>query len=121
MKRRPTGDFVVKVHFSDYFDVEPKVLFNHGAFHVSMINDLLLFIDPFLLFNSSKPGLHDEIIRYVRFLRDRSVAGELSEGLLRAWFTFPEVKQTWLGFSRVGNAGAGLGMDFARTLNGNLG
>lgn len=124
MRSQPTGGVVVKVHFSDYFNVESKVLYDYGAFNVSLINDLPLFVDPFLLFNSSKPeylALHDEIIQYVRFLRDRSAAGELSDGLLRAWFTFPEVKQTWLGFSRVGNAGAGLGMDFARTLNRNLG
>lgn len=36
------------------------------------------------------------------------------------WFTFREVKQTWLGFSKVGNDGRGLGLDFARALNQNL-
>ena len=76
----------VKVHFTDYFGVEPQVLFDYGAFNVSLINDLPLFVDPFLLFNSTKQeyrALHDEIIRYVRFLRDKSAEGELTEGLLR--------------------------------------
>jgi hypothetical protein len=113
----------LRIYFSDYFDVAPKMLAKYGAFNVSLINDLPLFIDPFLLFNSKKPeyrGLHEQIISYMRFLRDRSAAGPLSDGLLKAWFMFPEVKQTWLGFSRVGNAGAGLGIDFARTLHRNL-
>jgi hypothetical protein len=120
----PDARIEVKVHFTDYFTVDPTVLHAYGAFNVSLVNDLPLFIDPFLLFNSARSkyrALHDDIIQYVRFLRDKSAAGELTEGLLRAWFTFPEVKQTWLGFSGVGNAGAGLGMKFARTLNRNLG
>ena len=33
---------------------------------------------------------------------------------------FPEVKQNWLGFSRTGNAGHGLGKDFARALHSNF-
>lgn len=111
------------VYFSDVFGVDPASLEVHGAFNVSLINDLPLFIDPFLLFNSPKPeyqALHAEIIRYVRFLRDKSVAGEVPDGLLRAWFMFSEVKQNWLGFSKTGNSGSGLGMDFARSLNGSL-
>jgi hypothetical protein len=36
---------VVKVHFSDCFGVESKVLYDYGAFNVSLINDLPLFID----------------------------------------------------------------------------
>jgi hypothetical protein len=47
MKPRPKGGVVVKVHFSGYFEVEPKVLYDYGAFNVSLINDLPLFIDPF--------------------------------------------------------------------------
>src|ERR1022692_1619156 len=70
--------------------------------NISLVNDLPLFIDPFLLFNSRKPeyrALHDEIISYLRFLRDRAVEGTIDDGLLEAWFTFREVKQNWLGFS----------------------
>jgi hypothetical protein len=44
----------------------------------------------------------------------------VSEGLLRSWYCFPEVKQTWLGFSLEGNEGRGLGIDFARSLHANL-
>ena len=41
---------------------------------------------------------------------------ELSRGMLKSWFMFSEVKQTWLGFSLSGNAGRGLGPDFAKGL-----
>lgn len=113
----------MKVYFSDFFDVDPDVLHDYGAFNISLINDLPLFVDPFLLFNSPKEEyqrLHKEILRYVGFLRDRSMEGGLRAGLLHGWFTFSEVKQNWLGYSLVGNEGRGLGPDFARALNENL-
>lgn len=113
----------VNIYFSDYFEVRPEKLEGYGAFNVSLINDLPLFIDPFLLFNSKNlqyRKLHDEMIQYLRFLRDKSLGGKINDGLLNAWFMFSEVKQTWLGFSRVGNKGSGLGADFARALNKNL-
>jgi hypothetical protein len=113
----------MKVYFSDIFNVSPDVLEKYGAFNISLINDLPLFIDPFLLFNSTKPEyqrLHKEILRYVAFLRDRSVEQSVSKGLLISWYTFPEVKQTWLGYSEVGNSGRGPGLDFARAFDENL-
>lgn len=109
--------------FSDRFGVDPKVLGDYGAFNVSLITDLPLFIDPFLLFNSKKPeyqALHEEIIRYLVFLRDKAAKGVVDPGLLRAWYCFPEVKQTWLGFSESGNEGRGLGLDFAKALHSSL-
>ena len=114
---------MVNVHFSDFFETSPEVLEEYGAFNISLINDLPLFIDPFLLFNSEKPQyqkLHDDIIEYLRFLRDRAAGGPIHKGLLGAWFTFSEVKQNWLGYSLVGNEGRGLGMRFARALFQNL-
>ena len=114
---------MIKVHFSDFFGVEEGLLASYGAFNVSLVNDLPLFIDPFLLFNSNKEeyrNLHDEMIRYLRFLREKSERGIIPDGLLRAWFTFPEVKQNWFGYSLVGNQGSGLGMDFAESLRQNL-
>jgi hypothetical protein len=110
--------------FSDTFGVMPKALEAYGAFDISVINDLPLFIDPFLLFHSEKEEyqvLHRQIIDYLVFLRDRAAEGPVNEGLLRNWYCFPEVKQNWLGFSMVGNGGSGLGLDFARELHGNLG
>ena len=114
----------VQIYFSDFFDVSPALLEDYGAFDISLINDLPLFIDPFLLFNSRNPAyqrLRKEIIRYLRFLRDRSNPGSSDPGLLRAWYQFGEVKQTWLGFSEQGNCGSGLGPNFARGLHSTLG
>ena len=113
----------MKAYFSDFFCVTKADLDSHGAIDISLINDLPLFIDPFLLFSSDNKDyvkLHDDIIKYITFLRDRSNEGALSDGLIRHWFCFPEVKQNWLGFSKVGNSGSGLGKKFAIALNTNL-
>jgi len=95
----------------------------YGAFDISLINDLPLFIDPFLLFNSEKPeyqALHSEMIRYLSFLRDKSLSQSLTKPLISAWYSFPEFKQGWLGFSKFGNSGRGLGRKFAFSLYRNL-
>jgi hypothetical protein len=120
---QPSIEAPAQIYFTDFFEVPPEVLEEYGAFNISLINDLPLFIDPFLLFNSEKEEyqrLHEQIIQYVRFLRDKSVAGGIDEGLLKSWFMFSEVKQNWLGFSESGNAGSGLGPEFARALYRNL-
>ncbi len=114
---------LVRVYFSDYFYIPKETIEEYGAFDVSLINDLPLFIDPFLLFNSERPEykkLHENIITYLQFLRNASLNGQIDRGLLKAWFKFSEVKQNWLGFSISGNKGSGLGLDFARALNRNL-
>ena len=114
---------IMATFFDDNFEIDAAALERHGAFNVSLVNDLPLFIDPFLLFNSEKDeyrALHDQIIRYLVFLRDRAAAGPVNDGLLRAWYCFPEVKQNWLGFSLAGNGGTGLGIDFAHALHANL-
>ncbi len=111
------------VYFSDIFDVDPAIIEGYGAFNISLINDLPLFVDPFLLFNSEKEqyqALHGQILEYVRFLRDKSIEEGIRPGLLRSWFFFSEVKQNWLGYSLAGNGGSGLGIDFAKALNRNL-
>lgn len=108
---------------SDYFGVDADVFEDYGALNVSIVNDLPLFIDPFLLFHSDKQEyveLHEAIINYLVFLRDRAAAGPINDGELRNWYCFKEVKQNWLGFSVSGNGGAGLGMEFARNLHANL-
>jgi len=111
------------LYFSDIFEVSPKVLDKYGAFNISLVTDLPLFIDPFLLFNSKKreyQQLHDNIIKYLRFLKDKSSAGAVSPALLKSWYHFSEIKENWLGFCVTGNTGRGLGNDFARALNENL-
>lgn len=111
------------IYFSDVFGVNHAALESYGAFDVSLVNDLPLFVDPFLLFNSEKEEyqqLHDGMIRYMRFLKDVSLSETLRSGLIQAWFTFPEVRQNWLGYSYTGNRGHGLGSDFARVLHKNF-
>lgn len=111
------------LNFSDRFGIAPEVLAEYGAFDINLASDLPLFVDPFLLFNSSKPEyqeLHDEIIRYLTFLRDRA-SSDLDPGLVKAWYRFKEVKQNWLGFTLFGNDGLGLGAKFARALHASLG
>jgi hypothetical protein len=107
----------VKLYFSDFFDVAPSRIESYGAFNISLLSDLPLFVDPFLLFNSEKPeyqALHDAMIKYLRFLRDKSSERSLESGLIKALYTFPEVRQNWFGFSEVGNRGSGLGVRFAQ-------
>lgn len=109
--------------FSDYFRVDKDQLEVYGALDISLVADLPLFIDPFLLFNSKKPeyqNLHEKMITYLRFLHDKSVSHNVDEGLLAAWYRFKEVRQNWLGFSVDGNRGSALGADFARALNENF-
>lgn len=113
----------MNIYFADVFSVAPETLEEYGAFNVALVNDLPLFVDPFLLYDSPKAiyqELHDSIITYLCFLRDRATAGELTPGEISQWLLFKEVKQTWLGFSKTGNAGTGLGPDFARALARNL-
>ena len=56
---------MIKIYFSDFFNVDVTDLENYGAFNISLINDLPLFIDPFLLFGSKKEEyklLHKRIL-----------------------------------------------------------
>ena len=53
----PEAQPPVQIYFSDFFEVSQDTLRAHGAFNISLVNDLPLFIDPFLLFNSQKPSM----------------------------------------------------------------
>ncbi len=109
--------------FTDIFGVPTQTLDDYGALDVSLVADLPMFVDPFLLFNSDKPEyqeLHNQIVRYLKFLRDKSETGTISEGLLKEWYCFKEIKQNWLGYCELGNNGSGLGLDFAKALNTSL-
>lgn len=113
----------MELHFSQYFDIEPKVLRDYGAFDISVASDLPLFVDPFLLFNSEKDEyqqLHAEILKYLIFLRDKATA-DLDPALIKNLYRFKEVKQNWLGFTVLGNGGSGLGQGFAVALHSSLG
>jgi hypothetical protein len=114
----------MNIYFSDFFGVRKSELKKYGAFNISLVSDLPLFVDPFLLFNSKRPKyklLHSRMIDYLRFLKEKSEQGNADRDLLDAWYVFSEIKQNWLGFSGTGNRGRGLGRGFATALNENLG
>lgn len=109
----------IKIHFSDFFKVSHDLIENYGALDISLLSDNPAFVDPFLIFYSRKSeyqNLHKQIIEYILFLKKNSD----KNNYLESNYKFPEVKQTWLGYSRSGNKGRGLGPKFARELNKNL-
>lgn len=110
----------MKIYFSDFFNIEPSILEEYGAFNISLINDLPLFIDPFLLFGSKKTEykqLHNNILEYLTFLKSKSEIGITKIAEIKSWYLFPEVKQNWFGYSKVGNGGSGLGEKFATSFS----
>lgn len=112
------------LYFSNHFDVDPVLLKEYGALDISVVSDLPLFVDPFLLFNSENEGyqkLHEEILRYLRFLRDEAGGNGLDPATIEDLYCFEEVKQNWFGFTLLGNGGHGLGTDFAHALHEALG
>ncbi|GAA4411600.1 hypothetical protein ACFQV2_06040 [Actinokineospora soli] len=113
----------MELYFSEYYGIDVATLERYGAFDISVVTDMPLFVDPFLLFNSEKSeyqDLHDKIIDYLVFLKEKA-AGSLDPGLIRNWYRFKEVKQNWLGFTLLGNGGHALGDKFAHALHGSLG
>lgn len=114
----------MNLYFSDVFGVKPKTLARYGAFDISLVSDLPLFVDPFLIFNSRKRKyreLHRGIVRYLKFLYRQAKPQTLPPGLIASWYRFPEITENWLGFSETGNQGRGLGPKFAEALHSNLG
>ncbi|MFA4819130.1 MAG: hypothetical protein WC621_04795 [Patescibacteria group bacterium] len=113
-----------KVYFSDIFKVKHSVLEKYGALDISLVCDNPAFVDPFLIFaNPEYKNLHDLIVEYLKFLRNLSLKNQeqgLDSGSFNHYYKFPEVKQAWLGYSVSGNAGLGLGKDFAESLYKNL-
>ncbi len=113
----------MKIYFSDFFNVPAKDLSDYGAFNVSLINDLPLFIDPFLLFGSKKSEyqeLHNEILDYLSFLKSKSEDGITDISQIKSWYIFSEIKQNWFGYSKVGNSGRGLGEKFGRGMSSSM-
>ncbi len=111
------------VYFTEFFKIDEEILDNYGAFDISLINDLPLFIDPFLLFGSKKKEylkLHKNILSYLTFLKSKSLIGTATEAEIKSWYKFSEVKQNWLGYSITGNGGSGLGDKFGKAMSSNM-
>lgn len=117
------ADDDLDLYLSQYLGLAPGVLEEYGAFDICIASDLPLFVDPFLLFHSEKDEyqqLHEHILRYLRFLREKASHGPMEPALVKSLFRFPEVRQNWLGFCVLGNGGLGLGPKFASALRESL-
>lgn len=109
--------------FSEIFEVDKNILEQEGFVDISLLCDLPLFVDPFLIFGSQKEEyleLNNETNRYLLFLKKKAIQHEIHSGLLKSWFTFSEVYNNWLGYCKFGNKGSGLGPKFAKNLYYNL-
>ena len=88
----------LRLFFSDFYGVEEDIIESYGAVNISLINDLPLFIDPFLLFNSEREDyqrIHKEIILYLLFLQQQAERyKQAPPGMISSWYLFPEIKQT---------------------------
>lgn len=96
-------DIQLAPHFTDYYEVDPTVLRDYGALDISVMSDLPLFIDPFLLFNSDNPeyqALHQSIIRYLIFLPDKSVV-DVVEGRRTGMRTLASAPERPIGTHHV--------------------
>lgn len=51
------GSVELDLSCSQYFEVDPDVLEAYGAFDISVVSGLPLFVDPFLLFNNGTPSI----------------------------------------------------------------
>ena len=108
--------------FSEIFNVSRQDIIDYGAIDISLVCDTPFFIDPMLIFNSSKKDykkIHDGIVKYFHFLCQKSKRG-LSKKEINAWFNFSEVPNNWLGYSLSGNKGLALGKKYAEFLYNNI-
>ena len=102
--------------FNEYFDIDQALVDQYGALNICLEADLPLFIDPFLLFSSTSVEyqiLHEQIVGHLILLRELA---EENPTVGPTLFQFPEIRQNWLGLSRWGNKGKGLGPKFAKNL-----
>lgn len=108
--------------FSEHFHVNKQKIDSYGAIDINLVCDLPLFIDPMLIFNSSKKeykDLHKQIIKYFHFLAKKSENG-FNAGEITTFFNFNEIKNNWFGYSKTGNEGNGNGKDFSRIFANNI-
>lgn len=107
-----------KLLFSDYFNINQSKLDEYGALNICLSADMPLFIDPFLLFASDDDNykqLHQNLIDHLLILKEIAIEDK-DAGINNSIFRFPEIKQNWLGVSKFGNGGHGLGKDFAKKI-----
>ena len=105
------------MYFSDVFNISNGLLASEDVFDISLVSDLPLFIDPFLVFDSHKPEyqqLHKNVVRYVSFVRNKVAEGNVTGNQEKEWLYFSEIPNNWLGYSVGSNAGRGLASTFSK-------
>ena len=68
-----------KLRFSDIFEIDKSILEEEGLVNISLLCDLPLFVDPFLIFGSDKQeyqNLNEEINKYLLFLKKRTMSAD---------------------------------------------
>ncbi|EKE28192.1 MAG: hypothetical protein ACD_3C00086G0036 [uncultured bacterium (gcode 4)] len=108
-----------KIYFSDFFEVSHEKIEKYWALDISLLCDNPAFVDPFLIFFSSKPEykeLHKNIIDYISYLKEKSDEWKFEERNA----IFSEVKEVWLWFSKNSNLWIWLNKHFANELKNNL-
>ncbi len=112
-----------KLFFSNYFEVDERLLAEKGYADISLLCDIPLFVDPFLIFGSKDEdykALHEAINTYLLFLKNKAKIWEYDKGMINSWYKFSEVSNNWFGYCKFGNKGSGLGIEFANQLYYNL-
>lgn len=113
----------ISLSFSDYFEIDSNVLKDNNLIDLSIVYDLPLFIDPFLIFASKKSEyqkLHKDILKYIEFLYSECSNININSGTFKNLFVFKEIKQNWLGYSSIGNNGCGGSKKMGLALHKNL-
>lgn len=108
-----------KTFFSDFFEIDKSSMKEYGAFDISLISDTPAFIDPFLLYCTTKntyQTAHKAMIDYIIFLCKKADEAKDNPKIIEKYYYFKEPKQNWLGYVVYGNSGNGLKNEFAEEL-----
>lgn len=117
------GSNKIDLSFSDYFNIDPELLKQNNLIDLSIVYDLPLFIDPFLIFASEKQEykeLNEAILKYIEFLYAEASKIRIGSPNFKHLFVFKEIKQNWLGYSTIGNKGCGGSRKMGLALHKNL-
>ncbi|MEP0750472.1 hypothetical protein [Coleofasciculus sp. FACHB-501] len=105
-------------YFSQFYNIPTAE--NEDWFDPQMSSDTLLFIDPFLVFETDIPLFSNAKEKFFDFfncafeLAHEAVSSITAYNKLKAVLKFPEVKELCLGFSQGGTAGSGSGGGYSK-------
>ncbi len=106
--------------FSEYFNVDEKIMLKNNFVDLSLAKDNPFFIDPLFLFNSEKIEyieMKEKILKYVSYIVSTLEKNNWEmPSPERHNINFEEPYQTWLGYTSKGNKGSGLKKSFINKL-----